>query len=87
MRRPASTPLSSAPGVRTPIFEGLSVFRKIVLGFDMYQGELMVKGWKRRQCDTEPGLEGRPKVGVAALLCTELAGDGTLTGPDPRAEG
>ncbi len=27
-------------------FEGLSAFRNIVLGLDMYEGKLMVKGWK-----------------------------------------
>jgi phosphoribosylformimino-5-aminoimidazole carboxamide ribotide isomerase len=64
-------------------FEGLSAYRNIVLGLDMYEGKLMVKGWKEAACaDMEKVLEDARRVGIMALLCTNIARDGTLTGPD-----
>ncbi len=64
-------------------FEGLSRFRNIVLGFDMYEGKLMVKGWKEAaSVDAERVLDDAQRVGVAALLCTNIARDGVLAGPD-----
>jgi phosphoribosylformimino-5-aminoimidazole carboxamide ribotide isomerase len=64
-------------------FEGLSAFRNIVLGFDMYEGKLMVKGWKEAACvDAERVLDDARRIGVAALLCTNIARDGMLAGPD-----
>ena len=49
-------------------FEGLSAFRNIVLGLDMYEGKLMVKGWKEaalrrhwsRRSTTPGGWASRP---------------------------
>ena len=64
-------------------FEGLSAYRNIVLGLDMYEGKLMVKGWKEVACaDVEKVLEDARRVGIMALLCTNIARDGMLTGPD-----
>jgi phosphoribosylformimino-5-aminoimidazole carboxamide ribotide isomerase len=64
-------------------FEGLSAFRNIVLGLDMYEGKLMVKGWKEAApADAARVVEDARRVGVMALLATNIAGDGMLTGPD-----
>ena len=64
-------------------FEGLSAFRNIVLGLDMYEGRLMVKGWKEALAsDPARVLDDARRVGVMALLCTSIARDGMLTGPD-----
>jgi phosphoribosylformimino-5-aminoimidazole carboxamide ribotide isomerase len=64
-------------------FEGLSRFRNIVLGLDMYEGRLMVKGWKEAVAiDTARVLEDAQRLGIMALLCTNIARDGMLTGPD-----
>lgn len=64
-------------------FEGLSRFRNIVLGLDMYEGKLMVKGWKEAvSLDAAKVLEDAQRIGVMALLCTNIARDGMLTGPD-----
>ena len=64
-------------------FEGLSSFRNIVLGLDMFEGRLMVKGWKEASpLDVEKALEGASRVKVMALLVTNIAHDGMLSGPD-----
>lgn len=64
-------------------FEGLSAFRNIVLGLDLYEGRLMVKGWQEAApIDMEKVLDDALKVGVKTLLCTNIAHDGMLTGPD-----
>src|SRR5208337_268134 len=64
-------------------FEGLSAFENIVLGLDMYEGRLMVKGWKEAApLDVEQALEEASRVGVMALLVTNIAHDGMLIGPD-----
>jgi phosphoribosylformimino-5-aminoimidazole carboxamide ribotide isomerase len=64
-------------------FEGLSAFRSIVLGLDMLDGKLMVKGWKEPVAvDTHKALADARRVGIMALLCTNIARDGMLTGPD-----
>jgi phosphoribosylformimino-5-aminoimidazole carboxamide ribotide isomerase len=64
-------------------FEGLSRFRNIVLGLDMYEGRLMVKGWKEAVAlETSKVLVDAERVGIMALLCTNIARDGMLTGPD-----
>jgi phosphoribosylformimino-5-aminoimidazole carboxamide ribotide isomerase len=64
-------------------FEGLSAFRNIVLGLDMLDGKLMVKGWKESATiDTSEILASARRVGIMALLCTNIARDGMLTGPD-----
>jgi len=64
-------------------FEGLSRFHNIVLGLDMYEGRLMVKGWKEAvPLDLTKILEDAQRVGIMALLCTNIGRDGMLTGPD-----
>jgi phosphoribosylformimino-5-aminoimidazole carboxamide ribotide isomerase len=64
-------------------FEGLSAFKNIVLGLDMYDGKLMVKGWKEEApLDVEKALEEASRAGVMALLVTNIAHDGMLSGPD-----
>jgi len=64
-------------------FEGLSAFRNIVLGLDMFEGRLMVKGWKEAApLDVEKALEEASRASVMALLVTNIAHDGMLTGPD-----
>ena len=64
-------------------FQGLSRFRNIVLGLDLYEGKPMVKGWKET-ADTslEELLELASTCGVMAILFTSIARDGTLSGPD-----
>jgi len=64
-------------------FAGLSAYRNIVLGLDMYEGKLMVKGWKEvAGAGMEKVLEDALRCGIMALLCTNIARDGMLTGPD-----
>jgi len=64
-------------------FEGLSAFRNIVLGLDMYDGRLMVKGWKEEApLGLERALDEAARVCVMALLVTNIAHDGMLIGPD-----
>ncbi len=64
-------------------FEGLSRFRNIVLGLDVFEGNLMVKGWREAAATSlEDVLADAERVGVMALLCTNIARDGTLKGPD-----
>lgn len=69
-------------------FEGLSAHRNIVLGLDMYEGRLMVKGWKEAApLALEKVLDDAARIGVMALLCTNIAGDGMLTGADVEGLG
>jgi phosphoribosylformimino-5-aminoimidazole carboxamide ribotide isomerase len=64
-------------------FAGLADYRNIVLGLDTYEGRLMVKGWKEAAGLTlDEALEDAARVGVMALLCTSIARDGMLSGPD-----
>ncbi len=64
-------------------FAGLARFRNIVLGLDLYEGKPMVKGWKEAAAvDTRQLLEDARAVGIMAILCTNIARDGMLTGPD-----
>jgi phosphoribosylformimino-5-aminoimidazole carboxamide ribotide isomerase len=64
-------------------FAGLSRFTNIVLGLDMHEGRLMVKGWQEPALlEMEKVLVDAQRVGIMALLCTNIAHDGMLTGPD-----
>ncbi len=64
-------------------FEGLSAIKNIVLGLDMSEGQLMVKGWKEAvPLALEKVLDDAARVGVMALLCTNIARDGMLIGAD-----
>jgi phosphoribosylformimino-5-aminoimidazole carboxamide ribotide isomerase len=67
-------------------FERLAGFTNIVLGLDIYDGRLMVKGWQEPVAlETEQVLSDAERVGIMALLCTNIARDGMLTGPDFEA--
>jgi phosphoribosylformimino-5-aminoimidazole carboxamide ribotide isomerase len=64
-------------------FEGLAAFHNIILGLDMYEGKIMVRGWKEAApVKTKDVLDVAERIGVKALLCTNIARDGMLTGPD-----
>jgi phosphoribosylformimino-5-aminoimidazole carboxamide ribotide isomerase len=64
-------------------FESLSLYDNIVLGLDMYEGSLMVKGWKEpATIDLKKVLADAERIGIMALLCTNIGRDGMLTGPD-----
>jgi len=64
-------------------FQSLSKFKNIILGLDLYEGRPMVRGWKRAvNRDTKEILEESEDVGIMAILCTSIARDGMLTGPD-----
>ena len=64
-------------------FKGLSVYGNIVLGLDVLDGKPMVRGWKSAvNRDVQEILEEAKQVGVMAILCTNVAKDGMLAGPD-----
>lgn len=64
-------------------FESLSAHRNIVLGLDMHEGRIMVKGWQEASpLSLEKVLEDAARVGVMALLCTNISRDGMLSGAD-----
>jgi len=64
-------------------FKGLSVYKNIVLGLDVYEGKPMIKGWSQPVNKTvEDIIRQSEEVGVKAMLCTSIARDGMLVGPD-----
>ncbi len=64
-------------------FESLASFRNIVLGLDLLEGKPMVQGWKTAvEKDVKEILEASERIGVMAILCTSIARDGMLSGPD-----
>ncbi len=64
-------------------FERLRGQKKVILGLDTYEGRPMVRGWKTAvNKDIKDILETAERVGVMAVLCTSIARDGMLTGPD-----
>jgi phosphoribosylformimino-5-aminoimidazole carboxamide ribotide isomerase len=64
-------------------FERLAAFPNIVLGLDVLDGKIMVKGWKEAvPRPLQDVLKDAERIGVLALLCTNIANDGMLTGPD-----
>ncbi|OPY72700.1 MAG: 1-(5-phosphoribosyl)-5-((5-phosphoribosylamino)methylideneamino) imidazole-4-carboxamide isomerase [Syntrophorhabdus sp. PtaU1.Bin050] len=64
-------------------FEGLSAYNNIVLGLDVLDGKPMVRGWKNSvDKDINEILEASERVGIMAILCTNVAKDGMLSGPD-----
>jgi phosphoribosylformimino-5-aminoimidazole carboxamide ribotide isomerase len=64
-------------------FQSLGGRDKIILGLDTFEGRPMVRGWKEAvNKDIREILDLAEKVGVMALLCTSIARDGMLTGPD-----
>jgi len=64
-------------------FQGLSVYRNIILGLDLLEGKPMSHGWKTT-VDKGIGeiLEASERIGIMAVLCTSIARDGMLSGPD-----
>jgi phosphoribosylformimino-5-aminoimidazole carboxamide ribotide isomerase len=64
-------------------FTGLSAYNNIVLGLDVLDGKPMVRGWKSAvNRDVKEILEEAKQVGIMAILCTNVAKDGMLSGPD-----
>lgn len=64
-------------------FKGLSAHDNIVLGLDVLDGKPMVRGWKNAlDRDVEEILKEAKQVGIMAILCTNVAKDGMLAGPD-----
>lgn len=64
-------------------FRRLSSYTNIILGLDVYDGKPMIKGWKEAvDLDLDEILKEAEQIGIKALLCTAIARDGMLTGPD-----
>jgi len=64
-------------------FEGLSGFKNIILGLDLLEGKPMARGWKTAvDKDVKEILEASERIGIMAVLCTSIARDGMLSGPD-----
>ncbi len=64
-------------------FKRLSVYDNIVLGLDVLDGKPMVRGWKSSvNKDIQEILSGSKQIGIMAILCTNVAKDGMLAGPD-----
>lgn len=64
-------------------FWGLSIFKNIILGLDVYDSKPMIKGWKESlDRDIKEIIKAAEKIGIKALLCTSIARDGMLSGPD-----
>lgn len=64
-------------------FKRLSVYDNIILGLDVLDGKPMVRGWKSAvNKDIQEILSGSKQIGIMAILCTNVAKDGMLAGPD-----
>jgi len=64
-------------------FKKLSAYNNIVLGLDVLDGKPMVRGWKSAiDRSVEEILKEARQVGIMAILCTNVAKDGMLSGPD-----
>jgi phosphoribosylformimino-5-aminoimidazole carboxamide ribotide isomerase len=64
-------------------FEGLNIFKNIVLGLDLYEGKPMARGWLTTvNKDIREILDTSGRIGIMAILCTSIERDGMLTGPD-----
>jgi len=64
-------------------FKRLSAYNNIVLGLDVLDGKPMVRGWKSAiDRDVQEILDEAKRVGIMAILCTNVAKDGMLAGPD-----
>jgi phosphoribosylformimino-5-aminoimidazole carboxamide ribotide isomerase len=64
-------------------FKKLSAYDNIVLGLDVLDGKPMVRGWKTAvNRDVQEILDEAKQVGIMAILCTNVAKDGMLAGPD-----
>jgi len=64
-------------------FQRLSIFSNIILGLDLLGGKPMSRGWKTTvDKDVREILEASERIGIMAVLCTSIARDGMLSGPD-----
>jgi phosphoribosylformimino-5-aminoimidazole carboxamide ribotide isomerase len=64
-------------------FKRLAMYDNIVLGLDVLDGKPMVRGWKDAiDRSVEEILREARQVGIMAILCTNVAKDGMLAGPD-----
>jgi len=64
-------------------FEELGTFKNIILGLDLYQGKPMSRGWKTAvDKDIQEILDIAGRIGIMAILCTNIERDGMLAGPD-----
>jgi phosphoribosylformimino-5-aminoimidazole carboxamide ribotide isomerase len=64
-------------------FKRLSMHDNIILGLDVLDGKPMVRGWKKSiDKNIEEILKEARQVGIMAILCTNVAKDGMLAGPD-----
>ena len=64
-------------------FQELSVFRNMILGLDLLEGKPMSRGWKTAvDKDVKEIIEASERIGIMAILCTSIARDGMLSGPD-----
>ncbi|MCX8022947.1 MAG: 1-(5-phosphoribosyl)-5-[(5-phosphoribosylamino)methylideneamino] imidazole-4-carboxamide isomerase [Syntrophorhabdaceae bacterium] len=58
-------------------------FKKTILGLDLLEGKAMSRGWKSVVNREIPSiLKAAERAGVMAILCTSIARDGMLSGPD-----
>src|SRR5207248_8593457 len=56
---------------------------RVALGMDHRDGQVMVRGWQHASGVTVDELVARyTAAGVASFVVTNIAGDGTLQGPD-----
>jgi phosphoribosylformimino-5-aminoimidazole carboxamide ribotide isomerase len=64
-------------------FHGLSGFKNIILGLDMLEGKPMSRGWKTTvDRNVKELLDASELIGIMSILCTSIARDGMLSGPD-----
>jgi phosphoribosylformimino-5-aminoimidazole carboxamide ribotide isomerase len=64
-------------------FQGLSGLKNIILGLDLLEGKPMSRGWKTAvDKNINEVLEASERIGIMAVLCTSIARDGMLSGPD-----
>ncbi|MCX6356536.1 MAG: HisA/HisF-related TIM barrel protein, partial [Candidatus Aureabacteria bacterium] len=59
--------------------------RQVCVGMDLREGRVAVKGWLERSAVTPSDLLPRlERIGVGGVICTDIAADGTLSGPNIR---
>jgi phosphoribosylformimino-5-aminoimidazole carboxamide ribotide isomerase len=55
---------------------------RLVVALDVRAGTVRIRGWERAGLDLDDALARCRAAGVARVLCTAIARDGTLGGPD-----
>ncbi|MCX5804945.1 MAG: 1-(5-phosphoribosyl)-5-[(5-phosphoribosylamino)methylideneamino] imidazole-4-carboxamide isomerase [Proteobacteria bacterium] len=64
-------------------FQKLSGLENIILGLDLLEGKPMSRGWKTAvDKNVAEILKESERIGIMAVLCTSIARDGMLSGPD-----